>query len=114
MIFDRGDIVIAPFRFTDLNIFKMRPVLVVSDAAAYSATQHVIAVMITSATRSSWSLDVRVVDWHAAGLAKPCVVRLKLATIAADAIRERIGRLDHAEMRTVTDKLNAVLAGPRV
>ena len=81
MIFDANDVIIVPFPFTDRATTKRRPAVVLSNAAFNTATGHVIAAMITSAKQSAWSSDVAITDLAAAGLAVPCVVRMKLFTL---------------------------------
>ena len=109
MSYDRGDVVVAPFRFTDVDGYKTRPVLVISNAAVFGASGHVIAAMITGASRSSWPLDVRIEDWRTAGLAKPCLVRMKLATIAVETIEAHLGRVNDQTMGASQSNIDAVL-----
>jgi mRNA-degrading endonuclease toxin of MazEF toxin-antitoxin module len=106
----QGDIVIAPFRFTDLDRYRARPVLVVSHAETYGATQHIIGVMVTLAADSAWPLDVPVKDCVAANLREGSIVRMKLFTIAQDVVGPKIGRIDEATLTEVRATLRAVLA----
>lgn len=112
MTYDRGDVLVVPFRYTDIDRYKLRPVLVVSRDAVFGATEHVIAAMITGASRSSWPLDVPVEDWHAAGLAKPCLIRMKIATIAAVTIEARLGRIGDEAMAKFQSNVDAVFGTP--
>ena len=93
MKFERFDIVIVPFPFTDLPVTRRRPALVLSAAAWNAASGHIVCAMITSAGRSSWPLDVPVTDLASAGLTAPCVVRMKLFTIEAGFVVRRAGAL---------------------
>ncbi len=93
MTFERFDIVIVPFPFTDLPVVRRRPALVLSAAGWNAASGHIVCAMITSAGRSSWTLDVPVVDLAAAGLNAPCVVRTKLFTIEAGLVVRSAGEL---------------------
>jgi mRNA interferase MazF len=102
VIFDANDVIIVPFPFTDRATTKRRPAVVLSNAAFNTATGHVIAAMITSAKQSAWSSDVAITDLAAAGLAVPCVVRMKLFTLEAGLVVRKAGRLavpDNAAVR---------------
>ena len=74
---DRGQIVSAPFAFSDLVGSKRRPACIVS-TAEYNEGPDVIVAMVTS-SRARLDRpelgDVVVTDWRAAGLPLPSVVR---------------------------------------
>jgi mRNA interferase MazF len=106
---NRGDIVVAPFRFTDLDRYRVRPVLIVSDPAIYGATGHVIAAMITLAAGSAWPLDIPVEDCASAHLRDGSIVRLKLFSIAETAIRATVGQIDAVTLTKVSRALSAIL-----
>lgn len=103
MTFDAGDVIIVPFPFTDRTTTKRRPALVLSNAAFNTATGHVIAAMITSAKQSAWASDVAIADLAVAGLAVPCVVRMKLFTLEAGLVLRRAGRLAAADAERVRE-----------
>ena len=103
MIFDAGDVIIVPFPFTDRTTTKRRPALVLSNAAFNTATSHVIAAMITSAKQSAWASDVAITDLAAAGLAVPCVVRMKLFTLEAGLVVRKAGRLGAVDAEGVRE-----------
>jgi mRNA-degrading endonuclease toxin of MazEF toxin-antitoxin module len=106
---NRGDIVVAPFRFTDLDRYRVRPVLVVSDPAVYAETRHVIAVMITLAAGSAWPLDISVEDCASAHLREGSIIRMKLFSIAEDTIQATIGQIDAKTLAKVSQTLGAIL-----
>ena len=61
--FERFDVVVVPFPFTDRSAEKRRPALVLSSAIEFNApTKHAVLAMITSATGRSWALDVQISD----------------------------------------------------
>jgi mRNA interferase MazF len=106
-IYEQFDVVVVPFPFTDINATKRRPALILSDAipegiplriAFNTAIGRSVMAMITTATHSSWLLDVRITNLQAAGLKTPSIVRMKLFTLEHSLIVKRIGKL------TVTDR----------
>ncbi len=109
MVYERGDVVSAPFRFSEIDMFKTRPVVVVSNSAFYGETGSMIVAMITSANRSAWPFDLTIADWAAAGLAKPCLIRLKLATIALETTEGFIGRIDGQTLKELSSRLTKLI-----
>ena len=90
---DRGQIVLAPFPYSDLRGMKRRPACVVS-ASSYNEGPDVIVAMVTSSgTRlhDPGMGDVTINDWRTAGLRTPSVVRTPLS-----APRSRASALDRS------------------
>lgn len=90
--FERGDVVRAPFPYTDRDTRQHRPAVVVSDGAIGQG--QVWIVMVTSAENRAWPEDVPLGDRYGdCGLPAPSVVRpVKIATVDATRI-DRIGAL---------------------
>ncbi len=103
------DIVVLPFPYADRLAEKRRPALVISNHKL--AVHGVIWVaMITSADNEPWPSDISIVDLERAGLPAPSVVRpAKIACIEPGRIDRRIGRLDKAAARVVSQKLRGFL-----
>jgi mRNA interferase MazF len=103
--FERGDILLAPFKYTDMEVFKRRPVLVLSRRELFGATRQVVVAMITSASASSWPLDVIYENWQLSGLNGPCLVRMKLATFDECQIIKWLGHADAATLSAVSQNV---------
>lgn len=112
MAFDRWDVVVVPFPFTDRPVLRRRPALVVSRPEALGTTvgQSVLA-MITSAAHSRWPLDVSLSDLATAGLPAPSVVRMKLFTLDDRLVERRAGTLAPDDAAAVRSALTRLL-GP--
>ena len=109
-IFDRFDVVVVPFPFTDKSAVKRRPALVLSDARAFNATAgHSVMAMITSATENPWPHDTGIVDLKSAGLSVSCVLRFKLFTIDNRLVIRKAGKLGKADRASVQMAMRAVL-----
>ena len=65
--------------------------------------------MITSATRSAWKLDVPIVEWNSAGLNKPCVARAKIFTLDNRLIAKETGKLATKDITAVQKILKKAL-----
>ncbi|AGA31754.1 transcriptional modulator of MazE/toxin MazF [Thioalkalivibrio nitratireducens DSM 14787] len=112
MTYDRFTVVRVPFPFTDRSAVKNRPALVLSDAAAFSATAgHSVMAMITSKGNAPWPLDCSISELDAAGLPAPSVVRFKLFTLDHRLIRSTLGQLAEADRATVRSALKRLLGG---
>jgi len=108
--YDRMTVVRVPFPFTDREATKVRPALVLSSASVFGTPAgHSVLAMITSAKHSAWPLDVAIRDLAAAGLAMPCVVRMKLFTLDHTLIRGRLGRLGADDAASVREGLIQLL-----
>ena len=79
--FERYAVVRVPFPFTDRQVQKLRPAVVLSQSDFQRGCGHLLLAMITSARQSSWPLDWPLEDLQAAGLPQPCLVRFKLFTL---------------------------------
>ena len=106
MSFERFDVVVVPFPFTDRAAAKRRPALVISDAANFNnKIGHSVMAMITSASHAPWPLDVVIEDLDAAGVPAPSVVRMKLFTLDHRFVIRKAGRLAPEDMKQVNSAL---------
>jgi len=91
-----GEIFICQFPFTSGAFSKPRPVLVLFDLQ-----RDVLICRVTSVLRSG-PLDVILMDWAQAGLAKPSVARLdRLVTAKKTILRRRLGILSAADQLAI-------------
>ncbi len=110
MTFDRFDVVVVPFPFTDRAQQKRRPALVLSNAAFNKASGHSVMAMITSAGNSPWPLDAKISNLKVAGLPAASVVRMKLFTLDAQFVLQKAGRLSKADQAHLEQSLATLLA----
>ena len=96
--FDRGDVVIVPFPFTDRASTKRRPALVCSSREFTERARHVVLAMITTCTAEAWPGDVPIKDLGAAGLPRLSTVRWKLFTLDVSFVIRRAGELGEADV----------------
>ncbi|MET0362403.1 MAG: type II toxin-antitoxin system PemK/MazF family toxin [Sphingobium sp.] len=93
MAFDRFDICVIDFPFSDRDVTKRRPALVICDRDFIARTGNILFAMITSAKHSAWPGDCPIAELEAAGLPSACKVRMRFSTIAAELVTERRGSL---------------------
>jgi mRNA interferase MazF len=103
-----GDVVVVPFPFTDRHGGKRRPALVVS-RASFNEAGHTLLAMITTKSEPAWPGDTALQDHVAAGLPRPCLVRLKLFTLDNRLLLRRLGRLSQRDRRRFQASLGAAL-----
>jgi len=93
MTYEKWDIVLIPFPFTDLTSAKRRPGLVISPSN-YNQGSDILIVFITSNLNTTpREGDYLIKNWAASGLPKPSQIRIKLATIARSIIIKKLGNL---------------------
>jgi mRNA-degrading endonuclease toxin of MazEF toxin-antitoxin module len=107
--FGRWDIAVALFPFTDVEVRKPRPVLVLSAAAFNRTHGHFIAAMITTGADSRWPSDHEITDLGSCGLRHSSVVRWKLFTLPDTVAPRRIGRLGEEDRAAVAVKIASLL-----
>lgn len=107
--FDPFDVVVVPFPYADRLAEKRRPALVISNRKL-AAHGLIWVAMITSAENERWSSDIAITDLARAGLPAPSVIRpAKIACLDPNRIDRRLGRLDRATVRNVSQKLRGFL-----
>ena len=107
MSFERFDIVVVPFPFTDKTTVKRRPALVLSSKVNFNQKvgQSVLA-MITSAQNSDWPLDTDITNLDAAGLPSASIVRMKLFTLDDQLIIRKAGSLCATDQKQIVKALH--------
>ncbi len=109
------DIVRVDFPFADQATTRRRPALVIAAPPAIEAFSVLWVLIITSAARGRWPLDVPISDLHTGGLSHACVVRTAKVTTLDSRLAARIGELsaaDRAKVGACLGKLlGTVLAG---
>jgi len=108
MAYNRGEVVPVPFPFVDLQSTKARPAIVVNDPSYEASSGNLILVMITSQAKK-FATDYTLVDWAAAGLKKPSVVRIKIATISTTLVLFKVGQISPNDLPHVEAKIRGVL-----
>ena len=109
MIVDPWSVVIVPFPFTDLPVWKPRPAVVLSKRPFQEKTGRSVLAMVTRGVRSAWPTDVRIGDLETAGLPKPSLVRARIGTVENRFIARQIGTLSHADRDAVLRSFHEIL-----
>jgi mRNA interferase MazF len=105
--FVKGDVVVAPFSFSDLSAAKKRPALVVATLTG----DDVILCQITSqAVADNYAVPLMEHDFSRGGLRQPSNIRPnRLFTAESSIILYRAGTITTAKMQEVQTKLVQIL-----
>jgi mRNA interferase MazF len=108
--YERFDVVVVPFPFTDSSASKRRPAVIVSHGTKFNAPAgYCVMAMITSAGNAPWPLDRPIQDLSAAGLSAASVVRMKLFTLDHRFVLRRAGKLSSRDGKSVAAALKTLL-----
>ena len=108
--YDRGDLVLVGFVFSDESGRKVRPALIVSSRAYNRARQEAIVAAITSNIRRGLFGDHLIADWKKAGLLFPSMVTAIIRTVKHAMVDRKIGLLTPADLEAVTRELRRSLS----
>ena len=108
--YNRGDVVLVPFQFSDRPVFKRRPAIIVSSDAFHAGRRDVIIAAITSRIREPLLAgDQMIIRWQECGLPKPSVATAILRTVKDAMIVRRIGALAKEDLRPLDASLTVSL-----
>ena len=110
--YNRGDVVLVSFVFSDETGERRRPAVIVSSEAYHKNRQEAIIMAITSRTDRILTGDHLIKDWGEAGLLFPSVATGIIRTMKQDMLNRRLGTMSHADMEAVDDNLRAALGLP--
>lgn len=106
MTYKQFEVVVVPFPFTDRTATKKRPALIISSATTFNQfIDKSVMAMITTATHSSWALDVTITDLKSTGLKANSIIRMKLFTLDDALVIKKIGKLATGDRSRVHSSL---------
>jgi mRNA interferase MazF len=108
-VYNRGDVVLVGFVFSDESAKKLRPAVVISSAAYNRSRQEVIVAAITSNIRRRLFGDHLIAEWKAAGLLFPSLATGIFRTIKQTMIDRKVGTMAKSEMQAIDRKLRQSL-----
>ena len=112
--YNRGDVVLVPFPFTDLSSSKHRPALIVSPDALNSARDDVVVLAITSQIPPQLTADefmIPTADLRSTGLPKPSLLKLsKIVTLHQRLVVKQIGSLPVSTTTSVLERLRQIFS----
>ena len=108
-VYNRGDVVLVGFVFSDESGKKLRPAVVISSAAYNRSRQEIIVAAITSNIRRRLFGDYLIAEWKAAGLLFPSLATGIFRTIKRTMVDRKVGTMPKPEMEAINLKLRQSL-----
>jgi mRNA interferase MazF len=104
--YNKGDVILVPFPFSDQTATKKRPAIVVSSDTYNSISQDIVIMAITGQIRGHIGVgEFLIEDWQSAGLLKPSAVKSAISTIEQRLVVKILGRLSSKDLSTLEKAL---------
>jgi mRNA interferase MazF len=104
--YNKGDIILVPFPFSDQTTTKKRHAVIVSSDTYNKISQDIIIMAITGQTRSPFGVgEFLIEDWQGAGLLKSSAVKSAVSTIEQRLVMKILGRLSSKDLSTLDKAL---------
>ena len=104
--YNRGDVILVPFPFSDQTAAKKRPAIIVSSDSYNSISQDIVIMAITGQIRSHIGVgEFLIEDWQSAGLLRPSAVKSAISTIEQRLVVKILGRLSSKDVSTLEEAL---------
>ncbi len=110
--YNRGDVWLVNFVFTEGTEARRRPALVLSSEDYHRGRQETIVAGITSNTNRLLAGDYLIADWQNAGLRFPSVVTGIIRTIKQSMISRKLGSMSSQDMQAIENALRLSLQLP--
>ncbi|RJP17570.1 MAG: type II toxin-antitoxin system PemK/MazF family toxin [Candidatus Abyssobacteria bacterium SURF_5] len=110
--YERGDVVLVPFPFTDQSSTKKRPAAVISSNNHNKSFSDIVIIAVTSQIRRRGSEECLIADWRSAGLLKPSAVKPVISSIETRLVLRKLGRLSPEDCAAADDLLRELLNLP--
>jgi mRNA interferase MazF len=107
--YNRGDIILVNFVFTEGSGARRRPAVVLSSDDYHWGRQEAIIAAITSNTGRLLVGDHLISDWQNAGLLFPSVATGIIRTIKQTMIIRRLGIISSSDMQAIEGRLKISL-----
>lgn len=105
IIYNKWDIILVPFPFTNLTATKRRPALIVFPNKYNEGVDVVIAFITSKLDLDRKIGDYKIQNWSQANLPKPSMIRMKFSTIDKKIIVKKLGVLDQKDVEQFRDSL---------
>jgi mRNA interferase MazF len=111
MTFQRGDVILVPFPFSDFSATKVRPAVVISSDLYHSIEPDLLLAALTSQiAKATGPFDYLLTDWREAGLRFPSALKPVLATLDPARVVHHIGSLSAMDLAQVEERMRRALA----
>ncbi|TVM03886.1 MAG: type II toxin-antitoxin system PemK/MazF family toxin [Candidatus Brocadia sp. WS118] len=96
--YNKGDIVIVPFPFSDQTATKKRPAVIISSNQYNNTSPDIVIMAVTSKTDKNLTTgECLINNWQDAGLLKPSAIKPAISTIEQTLVLKKLGKLSQKE-----------------
>lgn len=96
--YNRGEVVLLPFPFSDQSSVKIRPAVIVSPAYP---SHDLLVVALTSVGDTLRPGEFPLKSWREAGLIHPSFVKRAVASLSGTLVRKSLGQLHEEDLVTL-------------
>lgn len=108
--YEKGDVVLVLFPFSDQATTKKRPAVVISSNNYNNISSDIVIMAITSQTTKAYGIgECLIGDWKDAGLLKPSAIKPAISTIEQSLVLRRLGRLSPEDIISMESALMQLL-----
>jgi len=109
-VYEKGDVVLVPFPFSNRTTAKKRPAVIISSNAYNEISADIIIMAITSQTaKTTGTVECLIQDWQNAGLLKPSAIKAAISTIEQALVLKKLGKLSRQDLTSMDTVLEELL-----
>lgn len=109
-VYERGDIILVPFPFSDQTTTKKRPAVIISSDTFNNTTSDIFIMAITGQIGKGLGIgECLIKDWQNAGLLKPSAIKPAISTIEQSLVLKRLGKLSSDDLVSIENTLKELL-----
>ncbi|MCC7211132.1 MAG: type II toxin-antitoxin system PemK/MazF family toxin [Candidatus Brocadia sp.] len=109
-VYNRGDVVLVPFPFSNQATIKKRPSVIVSSDVYNNTSPDIVIMAITGKTDKTLNVgECLIEDWRDAGLLKPSSIKPAVSTIEQGLVIKKLGKLSPKDLFRMENALKEFL-----
>ena len=98
-IYNRGDVILVPFPFSNQTTTKKRPSVIVSSNVYNNTSSDIVIMAITGKTGKTFAIgECLIEDWQSAGLLKLSSIKPAISTIEQRLVLKKLGKLSPKDL----------------
>lgn len=110
-VYERGDVVLVPFPFSDQTTTKKRPAIIISSSRYNDLSKDIVIMAVTSQSEKSFEAgECLIKNWEGAGLLKPSAIKPAISTIEQKLVLKKLGKLSADDLTSLNAALKDLLA----
>lgn len=108
--YNRGDIVLVPFPFSNQTTTKKRQAVIVSSNTYNNISSDIVIMAITGKINKPHTIGECIIeDWQDAGLLKPSVIKSAISTVEQTLILKKLGKLSARDLISLERAMKELL-----